>query len=235
MIKVGIIFPMKEELDAIREYCNIKNTYNIFDLTFYEGVINNVECVFVECGVGKVNAARTAQILIDNVKVDYIFNIGVAGGVSDKLHVGDIIIGTKLVQHDFDITAFDHEKGYIPNIGTYIETDDYLRNLAIQLLNDELDDTVHTGIIASGDIFCTESKMSNKIASKFNALCVEMEGASIAQICYLSHIPFLVIRSISDVPNDNNVVTYEDFLELSSKKIANCMNGLLGKIYEDNL
>ena len=72
--------------------------------------------------------------------------------------------------------------------------------------------------------------MSKKINKKFNALCVEMEGASIAQICYLSHIPFLIIRSISDTPNNNNTITYETFLQDSSKKVAEAMTNILKKI-----
>ena len=71
--------------------------------------------------------------------------------------------------------------------------------------------------------------MSEKINKKFNALCVEMEGASIAQVCFLSHIPFLVIRSISDVPNNNNVVTYEEFVFESSSKVAKIMYEILKK------
>ena len=72
--------------------------------------------------------------------------------------------------------------------------------------------------------------MSKKIQSKFSALCVEMEGAAIAQVCYLSHIPFLIIRSISDVAGNNNAVVYEKFLESSSKKIALGMVEILKKI-----
>ena len=72
--------------------------------------------------------------------------------------------------------------------------------------------------------------MSNKIATKFNALCVEMEGASIAQVCFLSHIPFIVLRSISDIPNNNNVVTYEEFLESSSKKVAVVLKKIIERI-----
>ena len=130
MKKVGIIFAMKEEMDALKEYLDITREYEIYDLKFYEGNINNVTCVLVECGVGKVNAARTTQVLIDKMNVDYVFNIGVAGGISKELNVLDIVIGEKLVQHDFDITEFDHEKGYIPNVGVYIESDSYLVNLA---------------------------------------------------------------------------------------------------------
>lgn len=228
MKKVGIIFAMNEELLELKKLLKVEKEYNIFDLTFYETSINDVYIVMVQSGVGKVNAARCTQILIDNIKVDYIFNIGVAGGISDKLNVGDIIIGEKLVQHDFDITAFNHEKGYIPGVGVYIDSDEYLVKLSKSVSFDNLN--IISGVIASGDIFCTDYMMGKKINNKFNALCVEMEGASIAQVCYLSHIPFLVLRSISDTPNNNNVITYEEFLEDSSKKIANVMLEILNKL-----
>lgn len=224
MEKIGIIFAMKEELDALKEYLIINKEYEIFDLKFYEGTINNKICVLVESGIGKVNAARTTQILIDNMKVDFIFNIGVAGGVDENLNVLDVVIGDKLVQHDFDITAFNHEKGYIPNVGTFIETDEYLLKIVKNSINDN---SCKIGTIASGDIFCTDSKMSMKINKKFNALAVEMEGASIAQVCFLNHIPFLIIRSISDIPGKNNTIVYEDFLEKSSKKVALITNKIL--------
>lgn len=222
MKKIGIIFAMEEENNAFINHIPVQKEYDIFDLHFYEGVINNILCVMVVCGVGKVNAARTTQILIDNYGVDLIINVGVAGGVSNDLKVLDIVVGEKLVQHDFDITAFNHEKGYIPKVGVYINSDEYLIKLACDVLEKEKIN-YHVGVIASGDIFCTEEAMGMKIAKKFNALCVEMEGASIAQVCFLSHIPFIVIRSISDVPNNKNVMIYEEFLDSSSKIVANAL------------
>lgn len=235
MKRIGIIFAMEEELKELLKFLNITKEYNIFDLNFYEGSIHNTECILVKSGVGKVNAARTTQILIDNINVDYIFNIGVAGGISDILNVGDIVIGEYLVQHDFDITAFNHEKGYIPEIGVYIKSDEYLYTIANNILRENNEINILSGVIASGDIFCTELSMVQKINKKFNALCVEMEGASIAQICHLCHIPFLVLRSISDTPNNNNVITYEEFLEKSSKNIAEAMCKIIEKINENKV
>lgn len=228
-MKIGIIFAMESELNALKEYLIVEKVYNLFDLKFYEAKYKNISCILVESGVGKVNASRTTQILIDNFKVDFIFNIGVAGGVSNKLKVLDIVIAEKLVQHDFDITAFNHEKGYIPNTGVFIETDTYLLNLAKSLIDDN---TYKIGVIASGDIFVTDKDMSLKINSKFNALCVEMEGASVGMVSSLSHIPFLVIRSISDVVGLDNKLTYEEFLEKSSKKVALFMIKLIDKMEE---
>lgn len=229
MNRIGLIFAMKEELEAVLKKMELINEYKIFDLNFYECKYKDKECVLVESGIGKVNAARCAQIIIDNIKVDCIINVGVAGGVSTKVKIGDVVIGDKLIQHDFDLRPFDYERGYIPNVGKYIPCDEYLLRLASDI---ELNDDIHIGTIASGDIFITESLMGEKINSKFDALCVEMEGASIAQTCYLSHIPFLVIRSISDSPNKeaNNNLTFDEFLEYSSNTVSEFSLKLLNKI-----
>lgn len=234
MNKIGLIFAMHEELEESFKYFEEKNKFNVFDLLFYEGYINGVYVVMVECGIGKVNAARTTQILIDNLKVDYIINVGVAGGVSSDLSVGDLVIAIGLVQHDFDITSFGHEKGYITGVGKVIDSDTYLSELFYEkALDMNLDVGVFKGIIASGDIFCTDVNMSKKINQKFGALCVEMEGASIAQVCYLCHIPFLVIRAISDVVNDKNNVDFDLFLKSSSSMVSNVLVRVISSINVD--
>lgn len=225
-MKFGIIFAMNEELNALKKYLKIEKINKIYELEFIEGYINNNYCVLVECGIGKVNAARCTQVLIDNYKLDYVFNIGVAGGVDSSLKVGDIVVGEKLVQHDFDITAFSHEKGYVPNIGgKFIETSVDMLNLSKKCSL-----PVKYGVIASGDIFCTDVNMSKKINNKFNALCVEMEGAAIAQVCYLCKVPILIIRSISDVPNNENNITFDEFLIESSNKVSEYLIEMLNNL-----
>ena len=225
-MKFGIIFAMNEELNALKKYLKIEKINKIYELEFIEGYINNNYCVLVECGIGKVNAARCTQVLIDNYKLDYVFNMGVAGGVDSSLKVGDIVVGEKLVQHDFDITAFSHEKGYVPNIGgKFIETSVDMLNLSKKCSL-----PVKYGVIASGDIFCTDVNMSKKINNKFNALCVEMEGAAIAQVCYLCKVPILIIRSISDVPNNENNITFDEFLIESSNKVSEYLIEMLNNL-----
>ncbi len=226
MKTIGIIFAMQEELIELKNYLHINKEKKIYDLTFYEATLNNQNIILTESGIGKTNAARTTQILIDYYKPEAIFNIGVAGGIAKNLEVGDIIISTSLVQHDFDITAFDHPKGYIPNIGNTIPIDNNLLNTTKAIL-DTNNISYKEGVIASGDIFCTKESMATKINTQFNALCVEMEGASIAQTAHLSKTPCLVIRSISDCPDNNNKVTYEEFLETSSKRVAQIMYTIL--------
>ena len=223
---ISIIFAMNEELSALKKYLSIKNINKLYELTFYEAELNNQKIILVESGVGKVNAARTTQILIDNYHPDVVYNIGVAGGITNSLEVGDIVVSSSLVQHDFDITAFNHLKGYIPNVGNVIPVDNSLI-INTQRILGQKDISYKLGMIASGDIFCTSKDMATKINQKFKALCVEMEGAAIGQVCFLCQVPCLVLRSISDCPNNNNRITYDEFLPSACSKIADIMYTIL--------
>ena len=223
---IGIITAMEEEFEEIANIMSEVKEKEISKLTFITGKINTKSVVLVKSGIGKVNAARVTQILIDNFKVEGIINVGSAGSCNDELEIGDIIIGKKLVQHDFDITAFGHEKGFISNVGQYVESDEQLIvkiEETIKRINDK-DFKIKVGTIASGDIFCTEPKMKEKIRNKFNADCIEMEGSAIAQVCKLDKIPFLVVRSISDKPNGQNEITFDKFLEKASRRCAYIIN-----------
>ena len=218
---IGIIVAVTEELEAIKEIMTDVKEKSIFESQFYEGKIGKKSVVLSLCGVGKVNAARMTQIMIDNYSPDFIINSGVAGGISDRVKIGDIVIGQRLVQHDFDLTAFGREKGEISGrVGKFINSnDDLVVKAYITLTNDsQLNGVI--GTIASGDIFVTAPDMSKKINSKFEADCCEMEGAAIAQVCFLDSVPFIVVRSISDSPNDNNKIDYEEFVGIASKKVA---------------
>lgn len=231
MNTIGIIAAMQEEMNEIKKIMNNVQEKNIYELKFYEGTINNKNIVLVESGVGKVNAARTTQVLIDNYKIDAVINVGSAGSANQELQIGDIVIGKTLVQHDFDITAFGHPKGYISNVGEKIKSDENLIKSMEQtienLQNKEF--KIKMGTIASGDIFCTEPKMKEKIRDKFNADAIEMEGAAIAQVCKLDNVPVLAIRSISDSPNGNNNITFEQYLETASKRCAEILSQFFNK------
>lgn len=229
-MKIGIVLAMQEEIDSLLPFLDNKNEYKLFDLNFYEGTISGKTCVLVESGIGKVNAARATQVLISNMNVDCVINIGVAGGVDSSLNVGDIVLGTKLVQHDFDLTAFNHTKGYINDyVKDFIPTDTYLNSLFLEA-NKDKESKIVEGIIASGDIFITEEAMSKKINTKFNAMATEMEGASVAQVCFLSNIPFIVVRSISDVVGKTSIMEYDEFLEKNCSIVSKLLVKMIEKI-----
>ena len=166
---IAIMAAMEEEVKEIKEIMeNLKENY-IYEIHVYEGTINGLKVILVQTGVGKVNAARTTQIIIDRYNISYIINVGTAGGVNENLKIGDIVVGEKLLQHDFDITAFGHEKGYITGLGTNFESDKGLVAKVKETTLKLKDINIVIGTIASGDIFCTEVKMKEKIRKKFRA------------------------------------------------------------------
>lgn len=220
---IGIIAAEEKEMQEIRNVMTNFKEEKYKNLKIYIGEISNKQCILVRAGVGKVNAARTAQLLIDKFKVSEIINLGAAGALNEKLKCGDIVIGKELVQHDFDITAFGHKKGYITDLGVIFYSDKELINKAYEIMKkiDKEENKICIGTIATGDIFCTNKGKANKIREEFNGDCVEMESAAIAQVCRLEEIPFIAIKSISDTPNGNNNIEYDEFLETASKRCAN--------------
>lgn len=225
----GIIAAMQEEMQEIKKIMTEIEEIKKYELIFIKGKINKENVILVEAGIGKVNAARVTQILISNFEIKAIINVGSAGSANDELNIGDIVIGKEIVQHDFDITAFGHPKGYISNIGQYVESDSKLITKMEQIIEkiSYNEFKIKIGVISSGDIFCTESKMKEKIRTKFNADAIEMEGAAIAQVCKLDNIPFIIIRSISDTPNGKNEIVFDEFLQIASKRCAQIITEFL--------
>lgn len=221
---IGIIVAEIEEMEAVKGIMEDVNSIDIYNLKIYTGKINNKDSLLVRSGVGKVNSARVAQIITDKFDLSFIINIGSAGGLNEDLNIGDIVLGETLVQHDFDVTAFGREKGFIPETGKFFESD---KNLLEKCKNIKIDNQkIVVGTIASGDMFLTDSTLKEKIKQDFNATCVEMEGAAIAQVCALNKIPFIVIRSISDIPNGKNEIDFNEYLELASKNCAKFISEL---------
>ena len=226
---------MQEEFEEIQNIMKNCDEKRIKEISFITGKIEGQNCVIVQSGIGKVNSARVTQMMIDNFDIEYIMNLGSAGALNPMLKIGDIVIGDELVQHDFDITAFGHAKGYITGVGDRVYSDKYLIEKfenAIENLEDR-NYEIKTGTIASGDVFCTEIEMKNQIYANFKADCVEMEGAAIAQVSYLNNVPFIVIRSISDTPNGNNAITFDQFVELASKRCARILKEVLKDITKE--
>ena len=219
---IGIIVAEEKELIEVKKIINDIKEKNIYEKTFYIGNIEERKVVLVKSNVGKVNSARVCQILIDNFDIELVINVGTAGSVDNSLEIGDVVVATELVQYDLDVTPFGRKLGEIENTGESIKVDNKLVNLFDGM-------NVKKGIIASGDKFIINNEEKDNVRNIFNALCIEMEGASIAQVCFLDKIPFLVIRSITDKLDGSSKVDFEKFLESSSKVAANILKKVLKK------
>ncbi|NLM12191.1 MAG: 5'-methylthioadenosine/adenosylhomocysteine nucleosidase [Epulopiscium sp.] len=219
MSKIGIIGAMEEEVTALRNQMQNKELKQIAGMDFYQGILEDKEIILVRCGIGKVNAAICTQALIDHFHVQYIINTGVAGGIYEKLDIGDIVISSDTVQHDFDTSAFGDPIGTIPRMDeSFFKADSKLVELAEKCAeNLPSKPNVYIGRVASGDQFISSSKQKQNIWDNFNAYCAEMEGAAIAHTCYLNKIPFVIIRSISDKADHSADINFQEFVKEAAR------------------
>ncbi len=229
---IGIIGAMEEEIIAIRRKMTITVTKSIASMAFYIGEINGQKIVLVRCGIGKVNAAVCTQVLIDLFDVSYIINTGVAGGLHPDINIGDIIISSDTVEHDMDVTAFGHDKGFIPRMDkTFFEADKWLVDVAQKAAEViQGDHKVYVGRIASGDQFVSSMKVKEEIYTNFTAYCAEMEGAAIAHTCFLNKIPFVVIRAISDKADQSADVNFDDFVNVAARNASKMIEAMMIQI-----
>ena len=221
-MKIGIIGAMEVEVETLKSKMNIKNTVKKASMDFFEGSIGNTEVVVVRSGIAKVNAGICVQILVDIFNVTHIINSGVAGSLDARINIGDIVLSTDACYHDVDATVFGYKKGEVPQLGTAAFTADAeLREKAKSAIKSAAPDLgVFEGRVCSGDQFISSKEVKDGIKKDFDGMCTEMEGAAIAQGCYLNNIPFLIIRAISDKADGSDIVDYPVFEAKAAKDCA---------------
>lgn len=214
-MKIGIIGAMKIEIDNLIEDLKEKEVATFAGRNYFSGIINNISVVIVESGIGMVNAAIATQIMIDKFAPDYIINTGIAGSLDTNVHIKDVVVATDAVQHLFDVSKYGYPLGQIPNKNVFsFESDKYLLEIISGLSLENI--SIHHGRIVSGDKFISDDIHKTFLKNTFNALCAEMEGASIAHVCFDNNIPFIIIRSISDNADDNASISYDEFEKIAA-------------------
>jgi adenosylhomocysteine nucleosidase len=229
MNRIGIIGAMEEEVNIIKNQMQDVTIQTIASMDFCEGFLKGKEVIVVRCGIGKVNAAICTQILADRYQVEAVINTGVAGSLRNEIDIADIVLSTDTLQHDMDATGFGYEPGVIPRMEQSIfEADKKLLALAKEVCHKVIPEVgVHTGRIVSGDQFISDSKKKTWLVDKFQGYCTEMEGAAIAQAAYLNHLPFLIIRAISDKADQSAEMAYSEFEELAISQTVKLIHGLV--------
>jgi adenosylhomocysteine nucleosidase len=211
---IGIIGAMDGEVQGLKDSMQNVTIVQKFGMNFYKGTLFGKDTVVVQSGIGKVNASVCATLLIDSFGVDKLINTGIAGSLNNDINIGDVVLSTDAVQHDVDATAFGkYSYGEIPAIGTVsFKADETLLNTAEQSCKKvNTDIKVFRGRVVSGDQFISDKAKKQWLIDTFGGYCTEMEGASIAQVAYLSRVPFLIVRVISDKADDSTTVDYPEF------------------------
>lgn len=232
-MKIGIIGAMDEELIPIRAILSNLEKLEKGNRIFWHGEDYGNQISLTRCDPGKVNAAIATQQMIDLFSVDAIFNMGTSGALAPELEVGDLIIASEFIQHDFDVTGWGLKPGEMMfDILISNETGQMqfrsqqvfkahprLTELAVEIAQGtELTSLgshspkTYTGRILSGDQFIGKLEKARELWGAHHGLCTDMEAAAIAHTCEVNHVPFLCIRAISDKADHSAVVSFTDFL-----------------------
>lgn len=208
---LGIIGAMQVEVDALKGLMTDQQMRIISNMEYVAGKLDGRPVVAVVCGEGKVAAAICAQTLILEYNVDRIINTGVAGTLCDALGIKDVAVAQDVVQHDMDVTALGLPLGQIPSLDVLKIPCDKDMVAALERAVQEQGCNWRPGTIASGDMFLHTAERKEFIVRQFGAIAGEMEGASIGQVCYLNHVPFAVLRTISDDASGHAPASFEQF------------------------
>ncbi len=227
---IGIIGAMDQEVFVLKTKIeNMKET-QYQSILFYEGTISGKPVVLMQSGIGKVNAAMSTTMLLEHYDIEYVINIGTAGGVKETCNVCDIVISDKVAYHDVDVRAFNYQYGQVPHCPLFFESDLELIEITEQILN-EASIPYHKGLIVSGDAFIHEKSQIENIKQHFSSVvALEMEATAIAQVCYLYHKRFIVLRSLSDIAGKQSSLSFDAYLEKSADNSARCVLKLIAKL-----
>lgn len=220
-MKIAIIGAMEEEVALLRDNIEGKRQEIVAGCEFTFGTMNAAEVILLKSGIGKVNAAMSTTILLEKYKPDCIINTGSAGGFNPSLNVGDAVISTEVRHHDVDVTIFGYEYGQVPQLPPAFAADDKLIAAAEEAAKEIKDIQVVKGQIASGDSFMNDPEKVGFVRTKFeNLQAVEMEAAAIAQVAYQFKVPFVIIRSLSDIAGKESHISFDQFLDKAARHSA---------------
>ncbi|MBE5802051.1 MAG: 5'-methylthioadenosine/adenosylhomocysteine nucleosidase [Clostridiales bacterium] len=229
-MKVGIVCAGDREVAPFLPVIDEWRTTEKAMLKFHHGKINGVEVVALFSGVCKVNAAIATQIVIDRYGVDVIINAGTAGGMNDELQIFDTVISTEVAHHDVASNILTEFHPWLENV--YFKADQELLNLSRQAVDKiDVEGNVYWGRMVTGEAFIADEGRS-KINEQFAPLTVDMETASIAQVCHANHIPFISIRTVTDTATHSGSDHFEENCKKASIIAKEITVALLAELHD---
>lgn len=229
MIRIGIIGAMELEIEELKSKMSVSAIVTKAGMDFYEGTLQSTNVVIVRSGIGKVNAALCVQILTDIFQVTHIINTGVAGSLNAQLNIGDILISSDALHHDVDATIFGYQPGEVPQLGLR----EFPADKELAALAKASCERVNPGVraiigrVVSGDQFISDKTVKDRLIRLYHGDCAEMEGAAIAHGAYLNHVPFVIIRAISDKADDTAQIEYPVFEKAAAKHSARLVEDMV--------
>lgn len=236
MTKLGIIGAMTIEVETLTGQMANAAVSRRAGMDFYEGTLEGLPAVVVQCGVGKVNAALCVQILCDCFGVTHVVNTGVAGSLCARLDIGDFVISRDAMYHDFSCLPINpnYVVGQVPGLPVrQFPADETLVAYALEAAEQVNPGHASIGRVASGDQFVCSKEQKDAIIANTDALCTEMEGAAIAHAAWRNGVPFVVIRAISDKADDSAQMDYPTFEKIAAQRCARVTQALARRLWEN--
>lgn len=231
MSVIGLIGAMDEEVAVIKQWMTDVTETSVAGCEFYSGKLDGRSVVLLKSGIGKVNAAVSTTLLMASFDPSVVINIGSAGGFDAELEVGDVIISDAVVHHDVDVTAFGYQIGQLPQLPATFKADDALIEIAKQAVSKVGQVKAKVGLVGTGDVFMCEAERVAKVRQQFPELkAVEMEAAAVAQVCHKFAVPFVVVRSLSDVADKESPASFEEYLSVAAQNSSLMIRAMLQEI-----
>lgn len=230
-MKIGIIGAMDEEVSILKAKLENMETTIIAGCEFYQGSLNGKDVILTKSGIGKVAAAVATTLLLERFQPDTIINTGSAGGYDAALNVGDIVISTEVRFHDVDLTAFGYEIGQMAQLPPAFTANEKLIDVAQQAAETIDNLNIIQGLICTGDIFMADPQKAEIARNNFPTMAAcEMEAAAIAQVCHQFAVPFVIIRSLSDIAGKKSELSFEEFLPVAAKNASVLVEAMVNRL-----
>lgn len=230
-MKIGIIGAMDEEVSILKAKLTNMETTIIAGCEFYQGELNGKQVVLTKSGIGKVAASVATTLLLEKFNPDRIINTGSAGGYDTQLNVGDIVISTEVRFHDVDLTAFGYEIGQMAQLPAAFEANKDLIEVAQDAAQSIEGLKIIQGLICTGDIFMADPVKAEVARNNFPTMAAcEMEAAAIAQVCHQFEIPFVIIRSLSDIAGKKSELSFEEYLPTAAKNASILVEAIVNRL-----
>lgn len=230
-MKIGIIGAMEEEVTILRDQLVNRKDTTIAGCEFYEGQLQGHDVILTRSGIGKVAASVATTLLLSQFKPDAVINTGSAGGFDPALHVGDVVISSEVGHHDADVTAFGYVPGQLPQQPPTFTADAKLIKATEQVMDQFPKLQSRVGLICSGDQFMCDPVRIAELRKTFPAMiAVEMEAAAVAQVCHQFKMPFVVIRSLSDIAGTESPTSFDAYLVVAAKNSSAMIVAMLNAL-----
>ncbi len=227
-MRIGIVCAGDSEVAPFLSMLNEASVTEKSLLKFYEGKIENMDVVTLFSGVCKVNAAIAVQILIDIYKCDIIINAGTAGGIDERLKILDTVVSTEVAYHDVNEDVLTDFHPWMSSV--YFKADEQLVVLAEKIANKlKSNHKIFFGRMVTGEKFI-EDEEREQIKVIYEPLSVDMESAAVAHVCYVNKVPFIIVRTITDMANHSSVDNFEWNCKEASQLCADFVKMMLREL-----